>query len=307
MEQAVEPEEIFAAAAELKKLGLNCTILLTDENGEKLFPRYLSFGKSVVAAAEKLTGLSAADLTIDIKKVDIFKEVIWERKTIFVESAEESTRQILPKSIRDLASQIVKIFRIKNIIDAPLIVEDEVIGLLSVQSDDLTENDNPAITAFAHQMAAAWRKAQLYEQAQSEIAERNRVEQALRENQARMNSIIRAAPVAIGLVQDRVFAWVSEQLVEDIVARLEEYLLPNLSENILEGFHRTPLDLKSESISTTSGVDQSADPSSRTNCSISSAMKEWPIAVSRVALVMFPRRRLETETSITSMCKSTIL
>jgi phytoene dehydrogenase-like protein len=39
---------------------------------------------------------------------------------------------------------------------------------------------------------------------------------------------------------------VSAQLVDDIVARLEEYLLPNLSENILEGFHRTPLDLQSE-------------------------------------------------------------
>lgn len=39
---------------------------------------------------------------------------------------------------------------------------------------------------------------------------------------------------------------VSAPLVEDIVARLEEYLLPNLSENIVEGFHRTPLDLQSE-------------------------------------------------------------
>jgi phytoene dehydrogenase-like protein len=39
---------------------------------------------------------------------------------------------------------------------------------------------------------------------------------------------------------------VSAQLVEDIVARLEEYLLPNLSKKILEGFHRTPLDMQSE-------------------------------------------------------------
>jgi phytoene desaturase len=39
---------------------------------------------------------------------------------------------------------------------------------------------------------------------------------------------------------------VSAQLVEDIVARLEEYLLPNLSENLLEGFHRSPLDLQSD-------------------------------------------------------------
>jgi phytoene dehydrogenase-like protein len=39
---------------------------------------------------------------------------------------------------------------------------------------------------------------------------------------------------------------VSAQLVKDIVARLEEYLLPNLSANLLEGFHRTPLDMQSE-------------------------------------------------------------
>jgi phytoene desaturase len=38
---------------------------------------------------------------------------------------------------------------------------------------------------------------------------------------------------------------VSAKLAEDIVARLEEYLLPNLSANIIEGFHRTPLDLES--------------------------------------------------------------
>jgi phytoene desaturase len=37
----------------------------------------------------------------------------------------------------------------------------------------------------------------------------------------------------------------SGPLVKDIVARLEEYLLPNLSENLLEGFHRTPLDINS--------------------------------------------------------------
>jgi phytoene dehydrogenase-like protein len=39
---------------------------------------------------------------------------------------------------------------------------------------------------------------------------------------------------------------VSGPLVADIVARLEEYLLPNLSQNILAGFHRTPLDMQSE-------------------------------------------------------------
>ena len=38
----------------------------------------------------------------------------------------------------------------------------------------------------------------------------------------------------------------SAKLVEDIRGRLEEYLLPDLSANLLGGFHRTPLDLESE-------------------------------------------------------------
>jgi signal transduction histidine kinase len=56
---------------------------------------------------------------------------------------------------------------IPRAIDAPLIIEDEVIGMLAVQSDDLTEADAPAITAFAHQVAAAWHKAQLFEEIQA--------------------------------------------------------------------------------------------------------------------------------------------
>jgi len=36
-----------------------------------------------------------------------------------------------------------------------------------------------------------------------------------------------------------------EQLIEDIVARLEEYLLPDLSENIIDGFYLTPQDAQS--------------------------------------------------------------
>ena len=39
---------------------------------------------------------------------------------------------------------------------------------------------------------------------------------------------------------------VGAQLVGDIVARLEDRLLPNLSESILAGFFRTPLDMESE-------------------------------------------------------------
>lgn len=89
-------------------------------------------------------------------------------------------RQLLPRPVRAVAKQIMRLASPWKAIVAPLIVEDAVVGLLSVQGTDLQARDSPAVTALAYQVAAAWRRAQLFEQAQDEIAERVRAEQALR-------------------------------------------------------------------------------------------------------------------------------
>jgi light-regulated signal transduction histidine kinase (bacteriophytochrome) len=60
-----------------------------------------------------------------------------------------------------------------------------------VQADDLRENDGPAITAFAYQMASAWSEARLFEQAQIEIAARKAAEaQVRRLNEKLENRVI---------------------------------------------------------------------------------------------------------------------
>jgi len=69
------------------------------------------------------------------------KESTWEGKTIFV-SGIEGTRQVMPKPLKKFASQIAKVLEIPRSVIAPLILDDKAIGLLSVQSDDLTEDDN---------------------------------------------------------------------------------------------------------------------------------------------------------------------
>jgi putative nucleotidyltransferase with HDIG domain len=64
-------------------------------------------------------------------------------------------------------------------------VGDKLMGLLSVQSNDLTEDDIPHVVAFARHIGAAWWRAQLFEQAQQEIAERKAAELQIRQNAAR--------------------------------------------------------------------------------------------------------------------------
>lgn len=75
-----------------------------------------------------------------------------------------------------LAHPVIKILGVSKSIVIPFIVENQVIGLFTAQSDDLRESDVPTLTAFVHQLAAAWRQSQLFEQARQEIAARQQAE-----------------------------------------------------------------------------------------------------------------------------------
>jgi PAS domain S-box-containing protein len=193
MEKALTPEEIFTAVAkELEKLGFSCTVFLTDKDQTQLIPRHYNYEAQVVKAAERLTGLKAEEFSIPIEAVDVYRQGVWQRQTVFVENVEDVVRQVLPGPAERFTGQIAEILEIPKSINAPLVVEDRVIALLSVQADDLSEADVSAITAFAHQIAASWRKAQLFEQAQQEIAERRQAETALRQRTRELELLNRA-------------------------------------------------------------------------------------------------------------------
>jgi len=170
VEQALTHEEIFAAVAQrFERIGFSCVVLLADETQSRLFPRYLGYKARALKTAEKLTGVKAESFSIPVEAVASYRDVVWERKAFFSENMEEVVRQALPAPITRFSGRIVKMLGLARSIVAPLIVGDKVIGVLSVQSDDLTEADVPAITAFAHQVAAAWRKADLMQDLETSL------------------------------------------------------------------------------------------------------------------------------------------
>jgi PAS domain S-box-containing protein len=180
--RALTPDEVLAAVGkELQKLGFSCVVYLLDEQRQVLRPTHLTYPLSPTREAENLAGITLEQIRIPVSEAGPYGQVIQEARPRFVENVAEATRYLLPPSAREHTEQIIEMLGIPKSIAAPLIVEDRVVGLLSVQSNALTVDDVAAITAFAHQLAAAWRKAQLYEQAQQEIAERFRVEQALQQ------------------------------------------------------------------------------------------------------------------------------
>jgi len=183
MEQAMTQEEVFTAVAEeLIALGFSCAALSTDKSQKILYPQYLCYDANAMKAAEELVKIKVKDFSIPVEVADVFKEVVWQKKTVFVENAEEVLRQSLPGPVRKFSEQIAKMLKVQKSIAAPLVVEDEVIALFSVQSDDLTRDDIPTIIAFATQMSAALRKAKLLQELQKSLAEQKRVKEDLQES-----------------------------------------------------------------------------------------------------------------------------
>ena len=194
MQEAVLPEDIFVTVGDvLKELGFSCVVLLISEDGMRLFPRYVSYSSGMVKAAEKLTGIDIGDFTIAIDDLTIYREIVRVKRTVFEEDSERITREVLPEFAKPFSEQIVNLLQVPRFIMAPLIVEDVVIGIISVQSDDLTENDIPTITAFANQMATVWWKASLMQELENRLVELKGAESALRQSEEKFRKIFERA------------------------------------------------------------------------------------------------------------------
>jgi PAS domain S-box-containing protein len=169
MEEALTPDDIFAAVSrELGGIGLSCMVLPVDESQDRLLTTYLSFPDELLQAVEKRVGRKHESFSVAIEDVDLYRRVVYEKETVFVPDGTVPMRQVLPKPVKVLARQLVKMLHMERAIAAPLVVGNRVIGVFTVQADDLLEADVSAITAFAHQVAAAWRKAQFFVQLRQE-------------------------------------------------------------------------------------------------------------------------------------------
>jgi PAS domain S-box-containing protein len=181
MQKALRPEEMFRAVSnELQKIGFSCVVFATDSARQHLIVKHRSFPSRAIQVAERLTSHRKGSAHFPVDPIGVFRKAVLEKQSVFVQNTEEVIRRQLPAPFNRLARLLVKVLQAPKAVVAPLVVEGEVIGLLTVHANDLFESDMPAITAFAHQLAAAWRKAQLFEQAQQQVAARKQAEEEVR-------------------------------------------------------------------------------------------------------------------------------
>ena len=193
MQKARTPDEIFKAVAEeFKKLNFSIIVMLMDENRPALSIKYMSFDIDAIEASEQLVGIEEENFVLPIERASFLKEAMEEGKTVFIENSEDFLQQGLPADKKRFAGQVMQILNISRTIIAPLIIDGGAIGVFLVQSDDLIKESIPAITAFAHQMTATWRKAALMRDLEKSLTELRMAQDRLLQSQ-KMEGIGRLA------------------------------------------------------------------------------------------------------------------
>ena len=162
MESALTTKDIFdVVAEELQHLETSCMFFQLDEAHKKLFTKYLYYDSSFLKKAEQMVGLQHEKFSFPIENVKQYQEAIDQQKGVFINDTESLFYQILPSSVESFAKPIIRLLAASKSIVVPLIVDGKILGIFSVQSDSLTENDVPIFTVFADQLAGAWKRVEL--------------------------------------------------------------------------------------------------------------------------------------------------
>jgi PAS domain S-box-containing protein len=105
--------------------------------------------------------------------------------------------------------------QVRSWVGVPLFRGDNFLGFLNVEKGVpgfYQESDVQLLRDFAPGAALAIDNAPLFEEAQQEISERVRAEEALRESETTLRIILATAPIGIGHIRDRILDWANETM-----------------------------------------------------------------------------------------------
>ncbi len=171
MQQAQSPQTIFSTAGDrFRQFGFFSVVFLLDEDEQSLRPHYTSYDPTLMERLKDLIGVGWQEIFLPIEEGTVIERVVKARETVF-STALESFQRTFPQLLERSLDKMIGLLRVSKAISAPLVSEDRVIGMLSVQSEDLSPDDIPAVTAFANQMATAWRKMRLVEDLKQSLTE----------------------------------------------------------------------------------------------------------------------------------------
>jgi PAS domain S-box-containing protein len=171
MEQALTPAEIFPAASRvLSALGHDTAIFLA-EPGRTL--RVHSWTVAVASGTHVVSTDTGSPVSFDASR--LVAQALDSRATLFATPEEGG----LERLYADAGIPGGTGSRSAGVIIAPLVVGEELIGVLVLSGSDVSRDDVPIYAVFAHQAAAAWRKTRLMRDLQASLQQLRQTQEQL--------------------------------------------------------------------------------------------------------------------------------
>jgi hypothetical protein len=172
LQNSIQSEENVYAVFQKQviALGLRGGFSLLDEQGRNLNFKTVAFTHSLKKTLDRYNTkhrIPAEGYSIPVESVDIYQKVTREGQSIFVADTSTVAAQIVATKIKAFVKPLLSILGNPPGIFAPLIYDGKIKGMLNIVGPTLTENDVPAMRAFANQIAVALENARLVRNLQS--------------------------------------------------------------------------------------------------------------------------------------------
>jgi len=154
-----------ALGAELSALGMTCVVALMDPEDQALVVRYTSIQPPALALIETVSGIALLNHRVR-RGAEIVRGMIRRGYPQFMVDAVPITTALLRNAPLCLRERLVRMLGLGSgaaTVYLPLTVGHEVEGALVVWGQGLEEDDVPALSVFASQVATALQTAKLHE------------------------------------------------------------------------------------------------------------------------------------------------
>jgi diguanylate cyclase (GGDEF)-like protein/PAS domain S-box-containing protein len=166
IETAPDPDSLLETLGnELYRIGVMCVVSLLSQDQKYLMVRYTSLGMNALTGTEMSRGVTMQDIRLPVENYPHYSELILKRKPIFIADSQSSDSLTPPGFPPTLAIRLLGLAGLSNDsrgVFLPMIVGDNVIGVLRLWGDALRQEDLSAISIFASQVSVSLENARLY-------------------------------------------------------------------------------------------------------------------------------------------------
>jgi len=166
LQTSLNPEQVFETLGdELTKMGLSYQIALQELESQDLVVHFTSLNPKVMVKAEKIAGLTVKELRLPREHSPLYNMISSRTRVSFVRDVKGIAEQLfpqIPESVKTTALRLVGITPETRGIDALLMVEERILGVISVWGQELSEDDLSAMSIFATQVSSTLEVARLY-------------------------------------------------------------------------------------------------------------------------------------------------